>query len=43
MYCRLSKAAEASYPSRSMTTKRINNQASAGWTTYGTFFQGGAE
>src|SRR5262245_34178246 len=36
MYRRLSKAAGPSYPSRLIATKGFNNQASAGWTTYGT-------
>src|SRR5262245_43630025 len=40
MYRRLSKAAETSYPSRLMTTECLINQASAGWTTYGTVFGG---
>jgi len=36
MYRRLSNLRMTSQPSRLIATKGFNNQASAGWTTYGT-------
>jgi hypothetical protein len=38
MYRRLSDLRKTSQPSRLIATKGFNNQASAGWTTYGTCF-----
>src|SRR5262245_54877425 len=37
MYCRLSNLRRASQLSRLIAAKVFNNQASAGWTTYGTW------